>query len=126
MEKLTLSEAIKQGYTHCAPVSCFEDGYGNVIPLEGIIPDDLTGGDIVLCEKETTSYAISDDLLLDLLNNHLDDQDEVNNENGDLNDAAATVDFGPITSALNDAFSKHRFYKGTDIYLINDSEPESK
>lgn len=120
--KMTISEAIKEGYTHYAEESCFEGNGGSVYSLSAVHNTDLKSYPFVLCEKNTMDYQISDGLLYDLLSDHLECQEEVNDERGELIKLIADVDFGHITEIINEKLSKNKYYKSTNIQLVPDEQ----
>ncbi len=110
MQKLSVKEAIEQGYTYAMSIN----SEGELIPLEGI---DLSKGVYVLTSKNATPFTISDDLILELVDDYLCNQDEVGDEEGHLNELASTVDYSDITKKINEAFSNTKYYYSTDIRL---------
>ncbi|MBC9913140.1 hypothetical protein [Chitinophaga varians] len=118
MNKLTIKQAIEQGYTHCADYGIFQGDDGRLMRIEEMKENYFDGSNIVICERELHTFSIDGELLFELLSEYLEGQEEVGDENGELIDIAATVDFTTITSELNKAFSRKKYYKPTDIQLI--------
>lgn len=113
MEQLTLKEAIEQGYSYAME----EDGEGMLIPLAHAF---LFDGETkyTLASKETFPFQIADDVVSDLVGDYLCNQDEVADDDGYLNDLAASVDYSEITKKLNEAFSVTKYHYPTKIQLI--------
>ena len=108
-KQLTINEAIAEGYKYCTPQ------YDEMCLIP--IVDAEFRRPMVLVGKETVPFTISDTLLQELVDDYLCNQDEVGDEDGELNDIAATIDYSQVTEALNKAFSVKKYYFPTDIRL---------
>lgn len=114
-QTLTVKEAIEQGYT----MALSEDGdYG--IRLSDLAEDEqgLDNIDLYVASKETFNFSISAGAIQDLLEQHITDQDEVNDENDILYDQLAKVDFEAIAEIVNKVFTT-KYHSVTDIKLVS-------
>jgi hypothetical protein len=109
-QKLTVSQALEQGYTYAT----LEDGEGRLVRLAECEP----GQSYELVSKEGVPFAISNDTIQELVDDYLCNQDIVADEDGELNDIAAAIDYSEITKKLNEAFSVKKYYFGIGIMLI--------
>jgi hypothetical protein len=117
-QKMTIQEAIKQGYTRA---TC--EGSDYATDLDDLLgdPSIVEEGDTWwIVEKDSFSYQIHENLIQGLIESHLEDQDEVYDEDGQLIDQLSTVDFSEITSKVNEALSPVQFFKATSISLVFD------
>ncbi len=110
-EQLTVKEALDQGYKYCMNGDA-ECAYGIEENL------DFTTKDWYLLSKEPSPYQIADNEIMDLLCDNIGCQEEVGDDDGELADIVATVDFSEITAAVNNALKKNTYYRSTDIELI--------
>lgn len=112
MNQLTVKEAIEQGYKYCWPQNdeiCF---------LMKIEECPFDGKKYELLSKEPTPYGISDTTIKEILSDHLADQDEVADENGELCDIVEAIDYTEITKTVNEALSKKKYYYPSGILLV--------
>ena len=109
-QTITIEEAKKQGYKY----AMIEYGEGQLIPLDKC----EKSKSYILASKEETPFTISDDVVKDLVDDYLCNQDEVADEDGWLNELAATVDYSEITKKINEAFSVTNYFYGTDLKLV--------
>jgi hypothetical protein len=114
VKKLTLKDAIEQGYKYCTP------HYQETRCIK--IEECDFKRNYVLLDKEPRPFFISDELIPELVDSWLNEQDEVYDEDGRLNDAVAKVDFSEITAKVNEALSNSiKFWHETDIFLIQNT-----
>jgi hypothetical protein len=111
----TIDEAISEGYEYCTP-QCDEPCLIPILECKFNRP-------FVLVSKESMPFTISDTLLKELIDDYLSNQDEVGDEDEELNEIAATIDYSQVTIALNKAFSVKKYYFQTDIRLIKNIKP---
>ena len=109
MEQLTVNEALLQGYTHCVI-----DGAEKATKITNANPE----YDYVLCEKNPVPFQISVTLIPELFDEYLNNQDEVYDESGKLNELAGACDYSDITDQINEAFKNKVFYYPTKIKLV--------
>ena len=109
-QTITIEEAKKQGYEYAMS----KHGEGQLIPLDECDKSES----YILVSKEGRPFTISEDLVKDLIDDYLCNQDEVADEDGRLNELAATVDYSEITKKINEAFSVTRYFYGTDLTLV--------
>lgn len=110
-EIITIAEALKRGYTYAGV-----PGEERVKRIDRLRAEHVSTPHFAVCD-EPYPYQISDDLIISLLQEHFENQDTVYDDDGSLTELAGTVDFEPITQAVNAALSKKLFYPLTDIYL---------
>lgn len=116
-QKITVGQAKEEGYKFCVPQ--FQES--NLIPLEKV---DLERHDLryVLIEKEPRPFQIDPDTILDLLNDYVDGQEEVDNEDGHINEVIASIDYSEITKKINDLLAeKTKYFFATDILLVKEN-----
>jgi len=118
MKKLTVKEALEQGYTKCA--------FANTDPIilmsiEKLHPDDWKKADqyrgILLAEKESYPFTISAEKIKELVSDYLVNQDEVYDEDAELAELADEADYETIAADINQRMSKKRWWNMTDILL---------
>lgn len=112
---MNITEAIEQGYT-CA---LSEDG-DYYIKLEDLKNDldILDYHDLYLGSKETFKYAISASEVQMLIEQHIENQEEVNNEDDTLYDEITNIDYEAISAIINPVF-KTNYHSVTDIKITN-------
>lgn len=112
MKQLTVKEALEQGYTSCTPM--YEEF--EFIPLQECPFINPNGYEIIA--QDTKPYQIAYGTIEDLLDGFLENQEDVENESGKLEELMRTVDFTEITNKINAAFYGTKYYHGTEIKLI--------
>lgn len=112
MSSLTLSQAIEQGYTHYTLY-----GSGECAQLSDLNESDLANNKYYLLEKDGIPFNISADTIQEVLNEHIDNQEEFYCEDDTLYDELAKADFEKISELVNVGF-KTRFRFPTGIRLI--------
>lgn len=114
MEKLTVKEAIEQGYT-CA----LDETAEYYITLEDLAndPNGLDDIELFLGSKETFKYSISAKAIEQMFEEYIDNQDEVNNEPEQLYDQIKKVDWSAIAGLINPHFTTD-YHSVTDIKLV--------
>jgi len=119
MEKLTVKQALEQGYEYCA----FNvQDWGHVIEITDLTPEDFEDErGYVLCDKQPTQYAISDSQIEDSIVEHIDCQDEFNDEDSELSGIALEgCDdlLKQLTDKINKNLSVKKFWFQTKIQLV--------
>lgn len=112
MKKLTVKEALEQGYKSVTPR--YEEW--QYIDIRECDFSHKHGYEIVA--KETKPYQLAYGVIDDLLSDYFDNQEDVENEDGRLQRIVSKVDFTKITDDVNNALSITRYFFGTDIQLI--------
>lgn len=118
IRELTVKEAIEQGYT----MYCFnDDGFQGLRDIEDVDDEDLSRNDIRLVEKEHYHPSgLSSKDIAEILAEHIevshysdsgDDTEAVFNAINDL-------DFTEAENKISEALSKLKYYRATDIKLI--------
>lgn len=107
---LTQEEAISQGYIHCTKDN---EEVGALIKISEIEEGVLYH----IVQNEPVPYSIPDDLIYELLEEYLINQEDVADEDCELVDIAASVDYTDITHKLNEVFKKKSYYYHTPFYL---------
>lgn len=112
MKELTLKEAIEQGYT-CA----LDDNGEYFILLSDVDEYSFEHHTLYLGDKTPFKFYIGSSAIQNLLENYVEDQDEVNDEDGKLYDKLANVDWEAVANLINPVFTTD-YYSVTDIKLI--------
>lgn len=120
MDKLTITQALEQGYTHYNVDQEEEVGKLKHL-LENGVEEYNRGKKLVLLSRSLSKFHISEDTIIELLTSHIDNQDQVFDESEKLYDELGEADFAKITELVNVGF-KERFMFPTDIELILESE----
>lgn len=120
MEKLTVKEAIAQGYT--------KYGYSNKEWQHAHDLDDILGNhlsddsweDLVLFEKESKSSTIDERQIADLLSDYIGEHDSEACARDDdrVYDAILKMDFSETAAKINKELEQHNYYMLTNIKLI--------
>lgn len=119
MEKLTIKQALEQGYEYCA---YNVQDWGTVINLKDLMLEDFEDErGYVLCDKQPTNYTVSADDIENMITEHIDCQDEFNDEDGELSGIALKdCDdlIKQISDKINSNLSAKNFWFATKIELI--------
>ena len=123
MEQLTVKEALEQGYTHATYNT---DDFTYCRKIDRIKEGDFDlaqemFGSYILATKEASHYSFNDNTIKEVLNNHIYNQDEFNDEDGEL--AAIALEgcedlLKQLTDKINENLTKKNFYFQTNIKLI--------
>ncbi len=113
----TMEQAIEEGYTHFLEL----EGE-NLLKFRNINPNDrqyFKEGEYYLVDmKSPVHYSIDAKTISELISGHVEDQDEMGDENGKLFAIAEEHDYSEVAKQLNEKFSKVNFYEPTDIRVI--------
>jgi hypothetical protein len=115
-EQLTIKQAIEQGYT-CA-LSEDADYYTK---LDGLTDEDLEHHKLFLGSKETFKFSISAKEIESLIEQHIENQDEVNDESETFYTEIGNIDYDAIAALINPVF-KTNYHSVTDIQLIKETQ----
>ena len=115
-KQLTIKQALAEGYT-----KCLQDGNETVEDI-GDVEDSLNDGDFFwICQKEPTPYTIGPQTIKDCLVDHVLNQSEMNDEDGELGEIVERIAddvFTPLTKIINEALSERKYWEVTNIQLI--------
>lgn len=116
MEKLTVKEALEQGYTYYGYKDLDEQSIKKLDRPYGI---DFEKGVAVLAEKGSSTYSIAGGTIRELVSDHILAQDEFSDEDAELCDLAdkATL-YDALADEINSLMSTKKFWFLTDIELI--------
>lgn len=120
-EKITVSEAIAQGYEYCGIDS--GDAYQGLIRLVDLDGEHWESGKVfLLADKEPNTFKVAEDFIKDVLTNDVtcnyydacknDDIDGISKE------LTEKLNVSDITKQINDFFEEHPWYMLTKIQLI--------
>ncbi len=115
MERLTIKEALEQGYTHYTINQT--DVFGTIGSLIRYgRPNEYPDNKLMLLDKNKIAFSFSPDDILDILQDHILNQDEFSCEDDSLCDELAKADFDKIAELVNVGFEK-RFMFPVNIEL---------
>lgn len=120
MDKLTIQQALEQGYTHYNVDQEEEVGTLEHL-LENGVEEYNRGKKVILMSKTKTTFSISADTIQGLLTDYVSGQEEFAMEDDTLHDELDVADFDKIAELVNVGF-KTGFMFPTDIELILESE----
>lgn len=111
---MTIQQAIDLGYTHAG----YEGAEGAIKLTKMLNEPDVYNNEekYFLCEKEPYAFSIDADTMSDLVQRHIEEQEEVYDYSEKIFDEAAQADYEKIAELINVHF-KPRFYGLTDIQL---------
>src|ERR1700751_1574093 len=116
-EKLTIKEAIEQGYTHFTE----EEGECLII-LNSLDANDLEYYAEKVCYIVDMSaprhYTISADEIKDIVTTYVSGQEEMADEDEKLITITESHNYNELAESLNKRFSDIKYYEPTDITLI--------
>ncbi len=120
--KMTISEAIKEGYTHYGRA---DNGFVRIQELNDDIPTTDFNHKLVLAEKQSFSPSVADNFLRELIAVQV--YDHVGDSTGDDDpsfayDEVYALDWSQMTAKINDILSSHKYYKLTNIQLVPDGQ----
>lgn len=118
--KLTVKEALAQGYTKCG---FDQTDWQTVMEIEDMSAVDFETPiltKIVVFSKESTHPDVSEERLKEIVADNVNDswEDETGDDTNKVYDTIMSVDFSSIHKLLNDALSSHQCWFATDIELI--------
>lgn len=121
MEKLTVKEAIEQGYTHCG----YDTGeWQHVRDITKLDPDDFSNEyrRLVLCDPRPSYTGISADDIREVLAERVQNirQDETADDTDNCSDAVNEMELTPfrvLADAINEKLKSEPYYTLTDIEL---------
>lgn len=109
--EMTIQEAQAEGYT-CALSA--EGDYFTYLEDADDLNNDI---ELFLGSKEPFYFTISELAMRDMIERHIEDQDQVNDESGQLYDLAGLIDFKAVCELVNSAFGTE-YHNVTSIKLI--------
>jgi hypothetical protein len=121
--KLTVEEAIKQGYTHCGwsgkdwqSLNLIED-MKNEEDFKSLYP---SSGKLVLAEKKPQSFLFDAENLRELVAENIGDQyrQECADDTDEIEDLIKEIDFTEIVNTINEKISVKKWWMLTDIELV--------
>jgi hypothetical protein len=123
MQTLSVTEALKQGYTKY----CFNsDGFQGLKDIDGEIdPSHFERDDIRIVNKEPytlrgmCSKDIAELIAEHIECNHVDDSGD---DTEQVYDAIKELDFTDAENKITEALSKLHYYRATDIRLVADTQ----
>lgn len=121
MEKLTVKEALEQGYTKCgyelAEWQTLQDVEDFLNPEEF---EDWGNRKMVLFSKDSYSPSIDAETIKDLLAEHIacNHADETGDDTDNVEDSVRELDFESVAKMINEKLSTTSYWKATDIQLI--------
>lgn len=123
MEKITVKEALEQGYIRC--------GYDNtdfqhLMDISGLQPQDFEStynGSLVVADNSPVTYSIDVSDIVDMITDKISEQEDINDENDMMIDYLDEYkdlekDLAPIVEKINAFIGQHKIYFLTDIKLI--------
>jgi hypothetical protein len=111
-KKMTVKEALEAGYKHYV----YQYDESPLFDIQNFKP---SSKNLVLCGKDKLPFTIDAKTIAELVDDYLCNQDDVNDEDGHLNELAAQVDYSLLADALNKQFEKQGgYYYPTGIILI--------
>jgi len=113
VKSMTQTQALADGYLYC----CKDND--EITELLGIM-DCPFDADYVLLGKKSYPVTVGEDTIRELLVDYMANQDEVADEDGELCDLVATVDYSDISKKVNEVLSVKKYWHSTNIKLIKD------
>lgn len=118
-EKLTVKEAIEQGYTH---FGFADQEFQHLLSIATDLNVSTFKKKVCLFGKEPSSCAsISREEIADMLADHMSSsvgEDTGDDDTDDIYDIIIKLDFGPCAEMINSALSHKKYYSLTKIELI--------
>ena len=112
--KLSVNEAVNQGYT----TACDETGESSVRLSElAEHPELFEDRVLYLGSKETFNFSISEKEIEDMIEQHITNQDVVNDESEVLYTQIGDIDYKSIAELVNKVFIT-KYYSVTEIELV--------
>jgi len=116
--KLTIKEALEQGYIKCG---YDEREWQSLMDIEDLSPDDFNNDKkIILADKESQSTLVDSEYLKDLLADNISSmhQDEIGDDTDSVYDSIKAIEFESTAVIINNTLSVHRYWNLTEIELI--------
>lgn len=119
-EILTVSEALKLGYTTYG----YENrDFQHTMKIQNLKPIDFEDGKLLLFGIEPSFVPnIDAETISELIAYHVYSQngDNTNDDTNDVYDSVKEIDFSSIVDVVNEKLQKHKYYNFTNIQLIQD------
>ncbi len=117
-KSLTVKEALEQGYVYFAQD---KGEYTTLHRIENISEADFEDGPQMLAEKDSyyTPFISSEEIaetLADIISSQCGD--ETGDDTDDVHDIVNGLDFSEASEKINEALNGKKYYKLTDIQLI--------
>lgn len=116
--KLTIKQALEQGYTHYGePYESWQHLYS----LKDTTDKDIEEQNYVVFSKQSNQPSIDEEIIKDFLIDHLGDPDNCGGR--DDNEIATHInglDFSSFTEKINKEMNQFKYYWQTDIKLITE------
>jgi hypothetical protein len=115
--KLTIKEALEQGYTKCGYDST---EWQSLMEIEEMNPVDFEQQKIVLADKQSNYSSVDQDdvrgSLADIISYRR--SDETNDDTSNVYDTIMSLDFTSTVTQINEALKAHPYWFMTKIELI--------
>lgn len=115
---LTIAEALAAGYTQCVQQdNCYAE------PIAEVEPSELDRVDYWVVAKESRPFQISSDCLRQMVVDHVMDQVEVADEDGELGELVEEMtldEFVALTDRINAKLAEKEWYPSAGIRLVAD------
>lgn len=117
--KITVKQALEQGYVHFGYKGL---EYQTLNELSDITDEDIETG-VCLFSKEYTTPSCEDNIK-EIIADHVQDQwySETNDDTSDVYDAIMAVDLSDISDRINKVLEDKRYYTLTDIELVTEDK----
>lgn len=115
MERLTIKEALEQGYTHFGYKGL---EYQTINELSDITDEDIERG-VCLFSKEYTTPTCEEDIQT-FVADHIQDNwsAETQDDTNDVYQAIMAIDLSDIAKRINNVLQDKKYYTLTDIELV--------
>jgi hypothetical protein len=114
IKRLTVKEAIEQGYHHAADKTC-----ETIFCIGSDNPDDIGSQELYLCSKEGEVITISpEDIYEDLAENLAINRDVTDDDDEIGQMVRDAVNWQEVADKINEALSDYPIYRPTDIRLV--------
>ena len=118
--KLTIKEALAQGFTKCGYE---QTDWQMCMDIEDMTEQDFEDADrtrILLFSKESTCPDVSEGTIRDIIADQVSDRwaDETGDDTDTVLEKIKAVDFSGIHKLLTEALSTHQCWFATDIQLV--------
>jgi len=116
MQKLTVKEALEQGYVYCGQKT---NDWQSLTFIKDLDSTDFEN-ELVLYSKESSSPTITADSLKDLIADHMESDwgSDTGDDTNQVYEKAITLDYAPFAEMINNAMSGIQSYAQTEIQLI--------
>jgi len=119
MEKLTIKEAFKRGYTKYGFSGLEWQNIHDISDLNlNVDAEDLK--DLVLFEKASTNFVMESENIAEIVSEAIADKEneESGRDNNEVYEAIKKIDYTDITKKINIELKKHSYWKLTEIMLV--------